>query len=183
MATPDHIPDMTSLDRRTVVLYRLGLSIFTFSILLKSIDLLAGMAPLGEWYIALVATGAALASANIHLYDPTFRWLMPMMSWLGLIALAFSIPTGSGLLLLLSLGFFYAGLGMMAVKEQFCFKIPGLMFVPVFLLLALILQASGMERAAGIPLGIAALLYLVLALAKWRMPLHFDIGDKSYYRI
>jgi uncharacterized integral membrane protein len=27
----------------------------------------------------------------------------------------------------------------------------------------------------------AAFLFTWMAVAKWRMPLHFDVGDKSYY--
>ncbi len=182
MATPEHTPEMTKLDYLTVVLYRLGLTVFAVALLLKAVASVAGIVLLGEWYIAVVAIGVALGSANIHLYDSFFRWLVPAVSWLGVIALALAWSSGAPVWVLLATGFFYAGMGMMAVKEQFCFKIPGLTFVPVILLVAWLLTAGGYGFFAGIALGVAGLLYLVMVVAKWRMPLHFDIGDKSYYK-
>jgi len=42
---------------------------------------------------------------------------------------------------------------------------------------------SEMKYTEGATLLVAGLLYAWLAAAKWRMPLHFDIGDKSLYKI
>lgn len=183
MATPEHTPEMEPLDNLTVALYRFGLTLFALAALGRAAEQVVGLSIFGEWYIPFLAASAALASANLHLYDPFFRWMVPGMSWLGFVALAVAFTSDAPVWLGLSKGFFYAGLGMMAVKEQFCFKIPGLMLVPVFLLLALILLWSDLERMAGIALGIAAVLYLVMVIAKWRMPLHFDIGNKQYYKM
>ncbi|MCI5144498.1 MAG: hypothetical protein D3923_03005 [Candidatus Electrothrix sp. AR3] len=185
MATPHHTPLMEPLDQITVTLYRIGLSIFALSAILHTIELLSTIYFMGKWYLPLMATGAAMASANIHLYDPKFRWFFPLMSWIGFIILGFAMQVESAPIIkhleMLSLGFFYAGAGMFAVKESFCFKIPGLPLVPLFLAGTVLLRWSGVDLAAGITLVPAALLYVRLAYAKWMMPLHFDIGDKSQY--
>lgn len=187
MANPEHTPDMEPLDRLTVVLYRSGLSLFALVTLLKAAELLSGAAILGAWHLPLIAAAAATASANIHLYDPRFRWLFPLMSWLGCILLGFSLPVQSAeikeAVALFSLAFFYAGASMFAVKEYFCFRIPGLPLMPVLLGAALLLRWGGMAAAEGGFLAAAGLLYAWLVAAKWRMPLHFDIGDKSAYTI
>jgi uncharacterized integral membrane protein len=187
MANPEHIPEMEPLDRLTVILYRIGLSLFAVSMTLEAIELLTGFSLLGRWYVPLAAMSAGLASANIHLYDPRFRWFFPLMSWLGFIVLAFALPVQSPeiarQLSVLSLAFFYAGASMFAVKEYFCFRIPGLPLMPLLLGMAVLLRFSGLAVGEGAFLAAASLLYVWLAWAKWRMPLHFDIGDKSMYKM
>ncbi len=187
MATPNHIPDMEPLDKLTVVLYRTGLSVFAVSAALYAIELLVGSPILGKWYFPIMTTGAALASADVHLYDPRFRWFFPFMGWIGFTVFAFAVqvesPVISSHLSMLSLVFFYAGAGMFAVKESFCFQIPGLPLVPFFLTGAVLLHWAALDRAAGVLLVPAALLYLWLSYAKWTMPLHFDIGDKNQYKM
>lgn len=187
MATPNHIPEMIPLDHLTVALYRSGLSLFALIAVVEAAELLSGLRMLGEWYLPLIAAAAATASANIHLYDPVFRWVFPLMSWLGLILLGFSLPVQSAaakeLLSILSLAFFYAGASMFAVKEYFCFRIPGLPLMPLLLGMAVLLRWSGIKGAEGALLAAAGMLYAWLAIAKWKMPLHFDIGDKSMYKM
>ena len=178
---------MEPLDRLTVVLYRSGLSLFALVSALESAELLFGVRILGEWHLPLIAAAAATASANIHLYDPRFRWFFPLMSWLGFIALAFTLPLHTpnliSFLANLSLALFYAGAAMFAVKEYFCFRIPGLPLMPLLLGGAVLLRWAGFSAGEGILLAAAALLYCWLAWAKWWMPLHYDIGDKSMYKI
>jgi len=177
---------MEPLDRLTVIFYRSGLSLFALVTLLEAAELLSGARILGAWHLPLIAAAAATASANIHLYDPRFRWFFPLMSWLGFIVLAFSLPMRhetAASLRVISLAFFYAGASMFAVKEYFCFRIPGLPLMPLLLGTAVLLRWGGMAAAEGGFLAAAGLLYAWMAAAKWRMPLHFDIGDKSAYTI
>jgi uncharacterized integral membrane protein len=187
MADPNHLPEMHSLDTATVILYRTGLSVFAASTALQAIELLSGQPVLGRWHLPVMAAGMALASANLHLYDPKFRWFFPLMSWLGFMVLAFAMQVQSAVmaerLSVVSLGFFYAGAAMLAMKESFCFKIPGLPLVPFLLAGAVALRAAALDRAAGAVLAAAGLICLWLSYAKWTMPLHFDIGDKSQYKI
>ncbi len=185
MADPNHIPQMTSLDRLTVVLYRVGLTLIALSSLWFALEGLLALSVLGRWYLPLLALGSTLTAANLHLYDPRFRWLMPMMSWLGLLALVFSAQFEVGrmhmLLELAAQGAFYAGAAMFAMKEYYCFKIPGLPLVPFCLAAVIVCSLLGWSLAADLCLLLAASLYTLMALYKWRMPLHFDIGDKRNY--
>jgi uncharacterized integral membrane protein len=187
MASPDHIPEMDFFDRLTVILYRSGLSLFALSIALESIELLSNHGVLGAWYLPLVAASSGIANANIHLYDPRFRWFFPLTSWLGFIVLAFTLPVRSPELAtwlsVFSLAFFYAAASMFALKEYFCFRVPGLPLMPILLGGALLLRCSGFSAGEGFLLTVAAFLYIWMAWAKWKMPLHFDIGDKSMYKI
>uniref|UniRef100_UPI004057B577 DUF2301 domain-containing membrane protein n=1 Tax=Candidatus Electrothrix sp. TaxID=2170559 RepID=UPI004057B577 len=189
MATPEHTPEMNSLDNMTVALYRTGLTIAAVAALIYSIERIIGVQILGVFYLPVFAAGIALASANVHLYDPKFRWLFPVVSWIGFIILAFAYvlkgttPVATTLADL-SLGFFYAGAGMFALKETFCFRIIGLPLVPLFLCGSvfdrLLSATSTAEPYFLLP---AAGLLTWLCVAKWRMPLHFDIGDKSFYSL
>ena len=186
MASPEHTPEMNSLDNMTVALYRTGLTIAAVAALVYSIERILGVQLLGIFYLPVFAAGIALASADVHLYDPKFRWFFPFVSWLGFIILAFAYSLKGAtpladILADVSLGLFYVGAGMFALKESFCFRIIGLPLVPLFLC------GSIMNRLLGFPaiepyfLLPAALLLTWLCIAKWRMPLHFDIGDKSLY--
>ncbi|MGL1902570.1 MAG: DUF2301 domain-containing membrane protein [Fibrobacterales bacterium] len=187
MANPEHLPEMHSFDKMTVSLYRIGLVIVGLSSLIYSVEFFAEWSILGDWYLPIVAMGAALASANIHLYDPRFRWLIPLMSWIGLVIFGISTRIDNVWFHehaeLAALGFFYAGTGMMAFKEYFCFKIPGLPFVPFLFAFAIGAFLFSFDTAAYLAVGIASLLYSWLAVAKWTMPLHYDIGDKDQYGV
>ena len=186
MANPEHTPEMEGLDYLTVAWYRVGLTIFAISIALHALEELIGWVVLGEWFLPLVGLSAASASANMHLYDPRFRWFVPLMSWIAFALLLFVLNAAGAVReigSLIGLGFFYAGMGMLAVKESFCFKIWGLPMVPFLLAGAILLRLGGANLIAAICLAVAALLYLWMVIAKWRMPLHFDIGDKSAYRM
>ncbi len=185
MATPEHTPKMEPLDNMTVVLYRTGLTVTALATLLYSFERIIGLEILGVFYLPFFAVGVALASADVHLYDPRFRWLIPFMGWVGFMLLSFAYALkGAGsvyILETLSLGFFYLATAMFAVKESFCFQIKGLNLVP-FLLLGAVLcrlfRFTALEAYVLIP---AAFLLTWLVIAKWRMPLHFDVGDKSRY--
>ncbi|MGB5684208.1 MAG: DUF2301 domain-containing membrane protein [Candidatus Electrothrix sp.] len=186
MANPEHTPEMSSLDNMTVALYRTGLTIAAVTALIYSVERIIGVQILGIFYLPVFAAGIALASADVHLYDPKFRWFFPFVSWIGFVILAFAytlkgISPLADTLANLSLGFFYVGAGMFALKESFCFRIIGLPLVPLFLcgsVLNRLLGSSSVEPYFLLP---AALLLTWLVIAKWRMPLHFDVGDKSMY--
>lgn len=188
MADPQHKPQMTGLDNLTVVLYRIGLVILSISTALFIVESFLHVAILKQYYLSAFAVGTALASANVHLYDVRFRWFIPFMSWLGfmLLAIAFGITSDTATKHIIStgaLGFFYAGAGMFAVKEQFCFKIPGLQTVPLLLAASIMCRFFHANLFEVIILIPASVLLLVLSVAKWRMPLHFDVGDKSKYNM
>ncbi|MCI5224092.1 MAG: hypothetical protein D3924_15830 [Candidatus Electrothrix sp. AR4] len=185
MATPKHTPDMEPLDRMTVVLYRTGLSIVALTTLLYSIERIIGLEILGVFYLPFFAIGIALAAADVHLYDPKFRWFIPFMAWIGFMLLSFAyVLKESGSVHILetfSLAFFYLAAAMFAVKESFCFQIKGLNLVPFLLLGSVLCRMFHIALLEPYLLVLAALLLTWLVIEKWRMPLHFDIGDKSRY--
>lgn len=74
------------------------------------------------------------------------------------------------------LGAALATLSGLAFKEQFCFAIPGIRLLPLLLPLLWLLEWTRVALASGLLLGL-------LSLAKWRMPLHFDIGDRGRYQL
>ena len=183
MADTSHTPIMKTFDSVTVILYRSGIVIIALLLTSYILEYLLGKHLVGNLYIPLLVTGTALSSANIHLYDHRFRYLIPLMSWIGLVLLSYTayLSLATGFIETVSLGFLYAGIGMFALKEDFCFKIPGLKTVPLFLAASVFLRFLGFEALETYALLPAALLMLVLSIAKWRMPLHFDVGDKSKY--
>ncbi len=68
-------------------------------------------------------------------------------------------------------------------KEYFCFRVPGLRAQPILLAALWLALALNVPFAAQGLAALSALLFLVTAFAKWRMPLHYDIGDKTKYEI
>jgi uncharacterized integral membrane protein len=189
MANPEHIPELDDLDRFTVKLYRSGLGISALGLVVHAVGAIAGgdhgawMVPLGR---TLTLAGGALALANVHLYDKRFRWLIPSFGWLGLVVVvaAGEISGRFGEIALhAGLGFVYVGLSALALKERFCFRLPGLPWVPLFLATSLLPMVFGPPAMAGIILLPAAVIYTLLAVGKSRQPLHFDIGRKDMYQI
>ena len=55
--------------------------------------------------------------------------------------------------------------------------------MPVLLPALWLLELLRVEWAAALVALVCGALLSLLALAKWRMPLHFDIGDKGRYQI
>lgn len=182
MANPEHVPDMDGFDRLTVVLYRTGLSIGVTGVALLAVaPLLPVEAP--KLY-PVVLLGAQLAALCMHLYDKRIRWLIAasahLGAWLVLTGLFADLP----LVRDAGLGFGFVTLSGFALKEQFCFKVPLLRATPLLLAASLVpLALWPVPWAASVLLGLTTVPLYVLTAAKWRMPLHFDIGDKSAYQV
>jgi len=81
------------------------------------------------------------------------------------------------------LGFVFAAMSGIALKEQFCFRIPFLRLVPLILAPSLIPVLLHNDTIAGAMHIAGGALFAVLAGAKAAQPLHFDIGDKRHYLI
>ena len=71
----------------------------------------------------------------------------------------------------------------LAFKEQFCFAIPGIRLLPLLLPLLWLLEWTPFAWATALVALVSGLLLGLLSLAKWRMPLHFDIGDRGRYQL
>ncbi|PMO31187.1 hypothetical protein BCT07_17615 [Vibrio breoganii] len=184
MANPEHKEHLDGLDKVSVVCYRLGITLFALSLLtLFSAELLCVLemetAPLlREWSINGIAVSSALSAANIHVYDKKVRAIIAWSSWIGL-ALFIVLPTKEWLYI----GFIFITFSGIALKESYCFKVKGLNLVPL-LLISSVLVLWMKEPTILAPLvGLSGFIFAVLAIEKWKMPLHFDIGKKDNYEI
>lgn len=95
---------------------------------------------------------------------------------MGLLCYIFNFP-------LLALGAMLLVIGGLSYKEYFCFRVFGLNFQPIFVAVlwtAVALELTVLVQVLSL---ICSVLLLVLSIQKWRMPLHFDIGDKTKYQI
>jgi uncharacterized integral membrane protein len=179
MADPHHVALLDGYDRGSVRAYRAGLGGAAVGLgALTAAS--AGHAPLevARW---LVVVGAALSLANVHLYDKRIRAVIVGAGWTGAVLLLAPVPWP--LVHLAGLGFVFVALSGFALKEQFCFRIPFLRAVPLLLATSLVPLAIGPMPLATALLGAATAALGLLAVAKLRMPLHFDIGDKSRYQV
>lgn len=168
MADPHIKSPMDFWDYLTVIIYRNGFVLAAIMLLLLPFQ--SSMAQVG-----LLIAGTMLAS-SLHLYLKNFRYLFQFVMWIGLLCQVWKIES-------LAFGASLMVIGGLCYKEYFCFRIWGLNLQPILLALlwcVTLLQISWLF----IPLALlTGILTLSLAIQKWRMPLHFDIGDKNKYQI
>ena len=189
MADPHHIPTLDAHDVRTVVLYRCGLSLAATSVILGACArLYLPFVDQTVYALALgVSAGISCCVVNLHLYNKTIRWVITSAASAGVwvLALAFVVNNEEWhhLLIHCALGLCFVSLSALALKEQFCFRIPGLRAVPAFLASSVLFGVMHWPVVHGASLLPAGLLLLVLCVAKWRMPLGHDIGNKAHYEV
>ena len=164
MADPHIRSPMDFWDYLTVILYRCGF------ILAAIMTALLPYQPT----IALngILLAAALCASSLHIYLKRFRLLLQMASWVALLCALFGQSE-------LALGAAFFTLGGLAFKEYFCFRV----FLALFLVAFWFSLQFEVIWLSQLLSTISALLFAILAIQKWRMPLHFDIGDKSKYEI
>lgn len=186
MADPDHVPELDDFDRLTVGLYRVGLVGQAVALALIAAGRMEVVPPtLGP--LVLLAT-VALSVGNLHLYSKRIRWVIHLAGWTGAVFTAIGAGTtpaglGSTLLVHAGLGFLFVVTSALALKEQFCFRLPGLRAVPAALAVSVATGVLGYDIATAGLVAFAAVMVGVLAVAKLRMPVHFDVGNKSAYQI
>lgn len=168
MADPHIQSPMDSWDYLTVIVYRLGFVLATLAILAL---------PYTEKnaHYGLLIAGTMLAS-SLHLYLKSFRFGIQFTVWIGLLCQIFDFP-------LLAMGAMLLVIGGLSYKEYFCFRIIGLNFQPFFVAILWLAQLFQQVWLSQIASFICSILLLILSIQKWRMPLHFDIGDKTKYQI
>lgn len=168
MADPHIQSPMDFWDYLTVIIYRSGFIIATLMIFLLPYQ--SELAQKG-----LLVAGTMLGS-SLHLYLKQFRLIFQFAAWIGLLCAIFNLPS-------LAFGAMLLVIGGLSYKEYFCFRIFGLNFQPI--LVGILWFAVLFEQTMLIQIlsAICGLLLLILTIQKWRMPLHFDIGDKSKYQI
>ncbi|KLV07857.1 MULTISPECIES: DUF2301 domain-containing membrane protein [Photobacterium] len=169
MADPQIQCQLDAIDKLTVILYRSALTAGS------------GLMSVAAWENDFAATGlimaALIATTTVHIYDKRFRWLI-----LGS-ALFATLWQLSGLWAPLGLGAALFAFSALAVKEYYCFKLKVLLITPLVLAgfwAGLVLSIPQLMIACSMA---GAILLAVAAFSKWRMPLHYDIGDKSRYEV
>lgn len=184
MADPQHEEPLDAFDRTTVVVYRSGLTLAALALGVTALqDALGHPTKPALWG---VSAGVVASVACMHLYDKRIRWVIGASAWVGAVLLVVAgtpQATWSWWAHHAGLGFVFVSLSAFALKEQFCFRIPLLRAVPAFLALSLPPLLAQADLPAGVLLGVAGLVTGRLAVEKWRMPLHFDIGKKAAYQI
>ncbi len=197
MADPAHHPELDEFDASTVRLYRAGLAISAGAVVLAGVVLLtaAGTGNAGDevvrgwlrlaWIGLVYGTGASVS--NLHLYDKRIRGALRGSAWIGVVLML------TGLILTrVDLGWWvlHAGVGFvlvtqsgLALKEQYCFRLPLMQAVPFLLAVGVFGAAMEAAAIAGTVLLAAGVLLVAMVVAKGRMPLHYDIGDKSRYQV
>ena len=131
------------------------------------------------WTEGVLVGGVLLAVLNMHLYDKRIRYALAALGISG----AFLWGIGGFWVGSVGIGLTLAAVSGYALKEQFCFRVPGLRLVPVMLAGSVLTRVLGIPIATAVLMSIAGVLLVVLCVAKLRMPLHFDVGDKSKYQI
>jgi uncharacterized integral membrane protein len=166
-------------DRVSVRLYRLGLVLAAAGLTWLSVALLSGRDTSVPTWIVILAT--AIAVAHLHLYAKHIRRWITWAGWSSVVLAAAPVPWA--VVDVAALGCAFVALSALALKEQYCFKIPFLRLQPVVLATSVAALLLGWAGPAGVLLAIAALLQALMAYAKLRMPLHYDIGNKAAYQI
>ncbi|MCG9660981.1 DUF2301 domain-containing membrane protein [Vibrio mediterranei] len=183
MANPEFKEDLDALDKLSVCLYRLGISLFSIGCLLaaalsyEGITLASVTSPFDQWIFWMLLTSTVLAAANIHVYDKTVRTVIMWSGWLALLFVVTDLPTW------VSLGFCFVVFSGIALKESFCFRVPGLKLIPVLLVIAVLCTAlNKLPVLVALYIAVGGIMGF-LSFKKWQMPLHFDIGIKANYQI
>lgn len=169
MADPHIKSPMDWLDHFTVIIYRLG---FTFACPLVALLPWKSNLPAEQ----LIFVCAIMCASSLHIYMKSFRLLLQMATWIGLIFVLFGYPQ-------IGLGGAFITLGGLCFKEYYCFKVPGLRLQPIILGALWFTLQFEIQLASQILATISATLFLIVSIAKWRMPRYFDIGDKNKYEV
>ncbi|MGR5245493.1 DUF2301 domain-containing membrane protein [Vibrio sp. PNB23_22_6] len=180
MANIEHQETLDSLDKLSVCLYRLGISLFALTLMALSMVVYGAFLQGYQWTITGICVAGALSAANVHIYSKRVRVVICWSSWIGLVLLASDFERS---LVWLALGFIFVTFSGIALKESFCFKVPGLKLVPVLLAIATFSIWYELSTFAALSLLIAGVIMGYLSILKWRMPLHFDIGIKDNYEV
>lgn len=185
MANPEHIEKLDLLDKLSVITYRTGITLFSLALCLSSvaiaddISLILINGPIKEIALIFIALSSAMSAANLHVYDKKIRMIITWSAWIGLVLL---IQLDNSQLLWLPLGFLFVTFSGIALKESFCFKVMGLKLVPILLCVSTFMLALEVWIIPIICFALCGMIFLFLSIQKWRMPLHFDIGNKAYYQ-
>lgn len=180
MAHPQHIEILDGFDRGSIRAYRTGLVLSAVGLGLTAMQLSVHHDPRRP--IALLTFAVILSVGNMHLYDKRVRFLIAWLGWGALLAHA-GADVAPKVLGTLGLGLSLAALSALVLKEWFCFRIPLVRWTPLVLCVGVLANYGGYDVPAAILFGLAALGVAAVAMAKLRMPLTHDMGDRRHYQI
>lgn len=180
MADPHIVEELDGFDRGTILAYRTGLVVATVGLALGGGALWAGQSPTAA--LTGAAFGTVLSVAHLHLYDKRVRWVIQVLAWSSLCVSIVS-DASPRVLGTLALGLSMAALSGLVVKEWFCFRIPGVNLTPLVLATGVLAHFLGQDEVAAVAFALGALAVGLVALAKARMPLTHDLGDRRRYQI
>lgn len=184
------VEELDQIDRATVIAYRLGIGLCGIVLILMAFPEFHEVTE--NNLLPLLAIASGIIAACAHMYIKFIRWFVVSATWLGLMLYPIAnIWWPEPVLYFFIHGLFYVTLCGVAFKEGLCFSIPGLKLTPLLLVIAVFAFWNiplnfnvAWLNAAYFPVQLGAgILYSILALAKWRMPLQFDIGNKSVYQV
>ncbi len=207
MGNPNVKAELTAFDKVSVALYRSGIVVaslclifglyyfYTLTIKGHPSSLLQSGVPEIIFWTFFVSVGISLSF--LHLYSSQILRFVQgffMMSALILIPFTFmsensflsSIFIGVGdynKLGTVGIGFLLAGFSAIGAKEAYCFKLyEGYLYAILSFLLVIIHLIGPFPK---IELGlftVITFLVMFFTIRKLRLPLHYDIGDKSHYQ-
>lgn len=189
MADPHHVEHLDRFDVTTVRAYRAALLLSTLSVGGLGLAMLYEGLPGGAWLGGarlLVLISSLLVSLNLHLYDRLIRYIIAASaSTAAILSSASHLLAGwlAATVLDASLGLSFVVLSAVALKERYCFRLPIVVAIPALLALSLAPTRAILPVPASVLLLLAAVALGALSVAKLRMPLHYDIGDKRRYQV
>ncbi len=180
MADPQHVATLTSWDVFSVRAYRTALMAVALSLLGVAAEAFVTVEP----GLAVVAVFVSLQVAVwcLHVYDARFRRVFRGLAVLSALCCGLGWALDLHLLVWAGLGWAFAALSGIGLKERLCFHVPGMQVLPVVLATSLVPLVLGIPEVSFVLLVIGSALAGNLALTKLRQPLHYDIGDKSKYQ-
>lgn len=180
MAHPKHIEILDGFDRGSILAYRTGLVLSSVSLGLAAMQL--SVHHEARRPLALLTFAVILSVGNMHLYDKRVRWIIAWLGWGSLMAYAIS-DLAPKPLDTLGLGLSLAALSALVLKEWFCFRIPLVRWTPAALVVGVLANHAGHEGLTALCFGLSAIGVAAVAMAKIRMPLTHDMGDRAHYQI
>lgn len=184
MADPHIQPVLDGFDRGTVRAYRVGLVVSALGLAWVAASMARGAPAQAAWWATWL--GVVLSVGHLHLYDKRIRWLVQWLAWSALLLRAGGglwPPAAVPVVASLATGLLLAALSVVVVKEWFCFRIPLVRWTPLVLATGVIGRFLQADTLAMVCFGLGALAVASVAVAKWRMPLGHDVGDRSAYQI
>ncbi|WP_166371701.1 DUF2301 domain-containing membrane protein [Psychromonas sp. SA13A] len=172
---------LTLIDKVSIISYRAGMIFFTISLLIIALQQLY----YPVWYkhgLVWIAFSVFLMAANLHIYDKNIRYILVTSAWLGVWLVSLSFISSGQVATHLSLGALLICCAGVSYKESFCFSLMIVKINPLLLCVFYYGVVFSKPIIAATFAIVSALISAYMAYKKLRMPLHYDLGDRSKYQ-